>query len=290
MSTEIYYFPGTGNSLAVAREIGEKTNGKLISIPSVIDKERINTEADVIGIIFPVYYIGMINIPLIVQRFVMKLENVNKKYIFAVCTYGGGFGTTLQLLDKMIKSRGGRLSSGFGVHMPQNAFDKPFENKKNLYKDWKKKKLATICESVKAEQEGKFETDGILIKPVVSILERIMKTAFLEPIFLKSMYNAAGFQKNPNLPVGEIISLMDNSYHTDENCTSCNNCAKVCPVHNIKLVDDKPVWQHRCETCLACIKWCPQNAIHGFGELPRSYHHPDVKISDMCKMNIDSSN
>jgi flavodoxin/Pyruvate/2-oxoacid:ferredoxin oxidoreductase delta subunit len=281
MNIEIYYFSGTGNSLAVAREISEKTNGKLIPIPTVMDQEHITTEANVIGIIFPVYYTGIINIPLIVQRFVMKLENINKHYIFAVCTYGGGFGTTLEILDKMIESRGGRLSSGFGVHMPQNAFAKPFENKEKLYEDWKKKKLAMICECVKKEQEGKLDTDSILIKPVVNILERIMKNTMLKPIFLKSMYNAAGFEKNPNLPIVEVIHLMDSSYRTDENCTSCNTCVKVCPVHNIKLVDDKPVWQHHCETCLACIKWCPQNAIHGYGESPKGYHHPDVMISDM---------
>ena len=281
MNIEIYYFSGTGNSLAVAREISEKTNGKLIPIPTVMNHDHITTNADVIGIIFPVYYTGIINIPLIVQRFVMKLQNINKSYIFAVCTYGGGFGTTLKLLDKMINSRGGRLSSGFGVHMPQNAFTKPFENKEKLYQDWKKEKLNTICECVMAKQECKFDTDSILIKPVVNILERIMKTAIFKPIFLKSMSNTAGFKKNPNLPAEEIIHLMDNSYHTDENCTNCNTCAKICPVNNIKLVEGKPVWQHHCETCLACIKWCPQNAIHGYGELPKSYHHPDVMISDM---------
>jgi flavodoxin len=32
MSSEIYYFTGTGNSLAIARDIAGKTNGKLISI------------------------------------------------------------------------------------------------------------------------------------------------------------------------------------------------------------------------------------------------------------------
>ncbi|WP_048190425.1 EFR1 family ferrodoxin [Methanobacterium sp. SMA-27] len=281
MNIEIYYFSGTGNSFAVAREISEKTNGKLIPIPTVMNHDHITTNADVIGIIFPVYYTGIINIPLIVQRFVMKLENINKPYIFAVCTYGGGFGTTLKLLDKMINSRGGRLSSGFGVHMPQNAFTKPFENKEKLYQDWKKEKLATICECVLAKQEYKFDTDSILIKPVVNILERIMKTAIFKPIFLKSMSNTAGFKKNPNLPAEEIIHLMDNSYHTDENCKNCTTCAKICPVHNIKLVEGKPVWQHHCETCLACIKWCPQNAIHGYGEFPKSYHHPDVMISDM---------
>jgi flavodoxin/NAD-dependent dihydropyrimidine dehydrogenase PreA subunit len=281
MNIEIYYFSGTGNSLAVAREISKKMNGKLISISSTIDKEHITSKADVIGIIFPVYYTGILNIPLIVQRFIMRLDTINNHYIFAVCTYGGGFGTTLEILDKLIKSRGGELSSGFGVQMPQNAFTKPFENKEKLYEDWKKKKLFKICEVVMSKEECKLETDAILIKPLINILEWMMKNAVLKPIFLKSMYNTAGFKKNPNLPIEEIISSMDNSYHADDKCTSCNTCVKLCPVHNIKLIDDKPVWHHHCETCLACIKWCPQKAIHGYGELPKSYHHPEVIISDM---------
>jgi len=57
---EIYYFSGTGNSLVVARDIAEKMNGNLISIPSVMDKESITTDADVIGIVFPVYYLGIV--------------------------------------------------------------------------------------------------------------------------------------------------------------------------------------------------------------------------------------
>lgn len=58
MNIEIYYFSGTGNSLEVAREISQKMNGKLIPIPMVMDKEHVTPEADVIGIIFPVYYTG----------------------------------------------------------------------------------------------------------------------------------------------------------------------------------------------------------------------------------------
>ncbi len=83
MSTEIYYFSGTGNSLAVARDIARKTNGKLIPIPSIMDKERIKTDADVIGIVFPVYYEPYGGVPLIVRRFVRKLEGIGSKYIFA---------------------------------------------------------------------------------------------------------------------------------------------------------------------------------------------------------------
>ena len=61
MSVDIYYFSGTGNSLAVARDIAEKTIGKLISIPSVMNKNKIKTNAEVIGVVFPLH--GIFRIP-----------------------------------------------------------------------------------------------------------------------------------------------------------------------------------------------------------------------------------
>ena len=70
MSVDIYYFSGTGNSLVVARDIVEKTNGKLIAIPSVMNKDKIRTDAEAIGVIFPVH--GIFRIPSIVERFVGK--------------------------------------------------------------------------------------------------------------------------------------------------------------------------------------------------------------------------
>ncbi|MGB9978787.1 EFR1 family ferrodoxin [Methanobacterium sp.] len=282
MNLEVYYFSGTGNSLVVAKDIAEKMNGNLISIPSVMDKKSITTNADVIGIVFPVYYLGTVNIPLVVQRFVMKLDDINTKYIFAVCTYGGGSGSTLTMLDKMIRARGGRLASGFGVQMPQNAFKKPFENKIKLYNNWKEKKLDFICEHVKAK-DGWFDTDGLFIGLVVAIIERMMKLDFLSPFFLKSMKKTARLQEDSNFTFDEVIPFMDRSYTADENCTGCSTCSNVCHVCNIKMVSDKPEWKHNCENCLACIKWCPQSAIHGYGELPRGYHHPDVNLSDMLR-------
>ena len=283
MSLEIYYFSGTGNSLVVARDIAEKMEGNLISIPSVMDKKSITTDADMIGIVFPVYYLGTVNIPLVVQRFVMKLDDISTKYIFAVCTYGGGSGSTLTILDKMIKARGGRLASGFGVQMPQNAFKKPFENKTKLYNNWKEKKLNFIYEQLKTKKEGRFDNDGLFIGLVVAIIEAMMKIDFLSHFFLKSMKRAALLREDSNFTFDEIVPFMDRSYTIDENCTGCSTCSKICHVFNIEMVNNGPEWQHHCENCLACIKWCPQNAIHGYGELPRGYHHPDVSISDMLR-------
>lgn len=190
---------------------------------------------------------------------------------------------TFKMLDEMIQAREGQLASGFGVHMPQNAFRKPFENKSKLYNNWKEKKLDFIYERVNTKTEGCFDTDGLFMGLVVNILCMMMKLDFLKPFFINPMKSTAKVSKDSNLTIDEIIPLMDRSYHADDNCTGCNTCSNVCHVRNIKISDNKPVWQNHCENCLACIKWCPQKAIHGYGELPKGYHHPDVKISDMLR-------
>ena len=124
MSINVYYFSGTGNSLVVARDIAEKTNGKLISIPSVMNKDRIKTDANVIGVVFPVH--GIFRIPSIVERFVGKLDDVSSKYIFAVTTYGSMAGGAVKSFRKVVESCGGKLSAGFAVHMPMNNITIPF--------------------------------------------------------------------------------------------------------------------------------------------------------------------
>ena len=75
MSRIIYYFSGTGNSLVVARDIAKKINGQFISIPSVVHQEIIKTEADMIGIVFPMYHHG---VPLIIKRFINKMDDLEK--------------------------------------------------------------------------------------------------------------------------------------------------------------------------------------------------------------------
>lgn len=130
MNTEIYYFSGTGNSLAVARDITEKIHGKLISIPSVMDQQSIEIEADNIGIVFPCYLAQLYGVPLIVERFVRKLENIESKYIFAVCTCGGFESVnalpTLKNLSKIVKSMGGKLTAEFSIKLPMNNLTYPF--------------------------------------------------------------------------------------------------------------------------------------------------------------------
>jgi flavodoxin len=51
----IYYFSGTGNSLAVARDVAAGLHADLIPVASVMSRDRIETDAEVLGFVFPLY-------------------------------------------------------------------------------------------------------------------------------------------------------------------------------------------------------------------------------------------
>jgi Pyruvate/2-oxoacid:ferredoxin oxidoreductase delta subunit len=140
------------------------------------------------------------------------------------------------------------------------------------------KKLEIIYENVHIRKKGKFETRGILVKLLFAPLLLIIKPVFLGRY--KKLSNSS------HLPFNELIPLADKSFHYDEKCNGCGICTRVCPINNIKMVENRPVWQHHCENCFACYGWCPEEAIHGdIVSYNERYHHPEVKISDMLRKN-----
>jgi ferredoxin len=253
-----------------------KINGTLISIPDRIKEEIIKPEADLIGLVFPVFYAtNDSGIPLIIERFVNKLENLRSKYIFAVCTCGYMPGTTIENLGKAIASRGGKLAAGFTLRMTAKNIS---EKKHQKMRVRRKKKIEAISDYVNNRREGKFETRGWLRKIILAPLRALEK-----PIF---MYRYRRLSSTFKKSFKDLIPLADRSFRTKNNCTGCGTCTRVCPVNNIKLVDDKPVWLHHCENCYACYAWCPKNAVCGdIVSYNDWYRNPEVKLSDMLMRN-----
>jgi flavodoxin/ferredoxin len=280
---EIYYFSGTGNTLVVARDLANKTCGKLINVASLIEKEIIISDATIIGIVFPVHYIWNGGIPLVINNFIKKIKNINTKYIFGICIYGMFHGDTIKTLRKIVKAQGGNLSAGFSVKMPYNYITwsgslLPINSDKqqDMYIKWKSK-LDIIYEYVINKKSGRFETTADIFLSLTDLLDIRIKIG-------KPHYQVkAGFLKPTDLPFEKILPLMDKSFTYDEKCNGCGICSQICPARNIKLPENKPLWQHHCEQCFACLQWCPKEAIQ-FGNKTvdgKRYHNPNVKLTDM---------
>ncbi len=293
MATIIYYFSGTGNSLAAARGIARRTNGTLIPIASVVGNKAIRPNADIVGIVFPVYHasFGESGIPLIVRRFVGTLEGIESKYLFAICTHGGMPGATIGSLAAAIESRSGALSAGYAVRMSISYsaiqkighafFNKELETdidadnrKRQVLFARAERKWDVIQGIINGRKKAKLETLGNIARSI------------LVPFFLLQKQAAVSrfrdLSKSSSDSYDELTMFADRSFRVNDRCNGCGVCAKICPVQNIKMVDKRPTWQHGCENCYACFQWCPKDAIHGkIVEYQNKYHHPDVKISDM---------
>lgn len=260
MKTIVYYFSGTGNSLAVAkgisRDIGEC---ELVPIGSTTATLGVIVPAaDRVGIVSPVYFVGL---PSIVAEFSGRLDLSGVRYVFGVMTMGGsGGGSALRQLDTILKEGPGTrgLDSGFSVRMPGNyllMYNSPEEQKREtMLKD------AERCIKEIAEVVGEEAKREIPWSPLLSLVHRIMY-----PRFIAGVHEA------------------DRSFSVDDRCTSCGTCAEVCPVANIRMEGGRPTWLHHCEQCLACIHLCPTEAIQSGKKTEgrTRYRHPSIGIADL---------
>lgn len=256
MSNILYYFTGTGNSLAVAKKIEQKINGfSLVPIHDAI-KQPLPSYSNLIGISFPVYAYRP---PHIVATFLRRLKKEGiGKYIFVIANSGGGPGNVLSHVKRMLKSK--KLQAGFSLHMPFNYL--PFGNvplpseQRKLYTH-AEKRINTIAEIIENRQTH--------FDPVRNVFR-----TYIHPGIVYTL-------AYPTIPT------MDKKFWTDEGCNGCTTCGKVCPVQNIRMHDNKPTWLHHCEQCYACVHWCPVSSIQWGDKTTgkKRYHHPEIKLKEL---------
>jgi ferredoxin len=260
MKTILYYFSGTGNSLAIAKSLCTAI-GECDIIPvatATTNPGPIVPGVERVGIVNPVYFTG---IPSLVAEFAGRLDLTGVRYLFAVETMGGSGGpSALHQLDTILKrSMGNRgLDAGFSVKMPGNyllMYNPPEGQKRDGMLEDSDRYVQEIAGVVKGEKRMKIPSSLLL-----SLIHRVMY-----PRFLGSVHES------------------DRKFSVDERCTSCGTCVEVCPVRNIRLEGGRPTWLHRCEQCLACIQLCPAEAIQAGGKTDgrERYRHPAISIAEL---------
>lgn len=255
MSTTIYYFSATGNSLKVTKNLSEQlTDTKIIQISKKSIPTSKDTQSDKIGFVFPVYNFGL---PVIVKNFIETLPIGKHTYVFAIATCGGMVGAALNQIKKILNKKDINLASSFCVFMPgsdQLMFPTVSEEEQNKLFNDEEKQISTIALAIKSKQHIKYKSNAIM-----SSVYNLLYTATFRP---------KGMGKN---------------FWTDEKCIGCGLCSQVCPANNIVMHDGKPKWEHQCESCLACMQWCPQKSIQYKKTTVKRgrYHNPQINVSEL---------
>lgn len=249
---KIFYYTGTGNSLAVAKQIG----GELISIPKIMNSNNLNFEADVIGIVFPIY---SLEAPKKVQKFLKKAK-FKADYMFAIATYGNMLSAAMYRLQNLARENGFSFDYLNHILMVDN-FLPVFSIEKEIEKI-PQKKIDENLEQIKNDIKNrkKFEVQASLANKVL--------TGTLSAAG-KFMYNGKEAQK----------------YIVNDDCIKCGICAKVCPAGNI-TVEGKVNFKSSCEQCEACLHMCPKNAIHLKNEKSKArWRNPEVTLNEIIEAN-----
>jgi NAD-dependent dihydropyrimidine dehydrogenase PreA subunit len=275
VSTEIYYFSGTGNSLHVAKELQKRMPGtKLLPIAGLLHKESIHTHSEVVGFVFPIH---MMTYPFPVKKFLKKLDVRSVDYIFAVSVKGGTFILSDLQLTRILIKKGKRLDCYFDLKMPYNSPTgvmpvripgminyPPAETEISELESHLQSRLDTIKTIVMNKEKNPADDSphgfSLLLKKIVSIL----------------MAPFENFKERSKI-----------NYYADHTCTGCGICEKVCLSGKINMSAGKPVWQKQvqCYFCYACFAYCPLQAIlvrKLYTEKQGRYVNPDVTAHEIA--------
>lgn len=251
MTSTIYYFSATGNTLHIAKIMADKMGAELLpmtsSMGAVCDSGRI-------GFLFPTYFWGA---PRTVVSFINKLNiTAQNPYIFAVSTCGGVPGGVLGFTQQLLARRNLQLSYGKTITSVANFIEKYNPRVKSAAK------LTNRAEQA-AEQAAEQIMAGVHTK--------IRRATLIDKRFYK-IYTDQKLDQ-------------DRGFHADGRCTGCGICANVCPNRNIVIKDGRPEFQHHCEHCTACIHWCPQTALqwNNSTQTRSRYHHPAVSLKEIVE-------
>lgn len=282
MSTEIYYFSGTGNSLHVAQELQARIpETHLIPIVSLLHRDTVKASAETVGLVFPQYASST---PKLIDRFIDKLDLAAAKYIFAIVTRGGTTCYAFGQVDKLLEKKGRRLDAYFVLTMPSGS--------EPLVEEYAEK--ITEKRIARLESEMLERLDSIQATITAQEINREEDCRGIDappPAFLKPYMPIIRLLEPHLIPLGKLAESRF-GFYADSKCNGCGLCERVCLAQKIRMVNGKPVWQKKAECfgCLACLNYCPEMSIQVESTwylkswTPKNgrYHHPKTSPKDIA--------
>lgn len=259
MKCVIYYFTGTGNNLAIAKQLAKELgNTTILPMKELLKQKEIPAAYDWVGFTAPSYFS---HVPPFVEQCMDGVIYTEKQKIFLIAGCGGNRGLSIQDMRKKVIESGKVTSLEYMVTLSgsyilsYNAFPKWYND---FVRKMSYKKITKIANEMRENKSRKPLGKGIFYQEKYE--ERIQQS-------IKGM------------------SKVCEKYTVDSNCTGCEICTKVCPVGNIVMKDGKPVFGDSCNQCMACIQWCPAKAIDCEQKAKNRtrYHHKDISVRDITE-------
>jgi NAD-dependent dihydropyrimidine dehydrogenase PreA subunit/flavodoxin len=245
----IFYFSGSGNSYAVAKQVADCMEGEQVLPLTRFKDFKQCDNSERIGIVFPCYGASAPDIVLDFKKELFRHIDKKGKYVFAIITYAHSpAGSYLDFKED--------VDAWFKVKMPENDIfgtTAPTPEKEKVI-------LAKSVTLVNSFIEDIRNKKAVLMYRSIPGIRFLSKQGYK---YVKSMHKDFG-----------------KKLYADEKCVRCKECTKFCPVLNITF-DVKPIWGTNCVNCCGCVNRCPKEAIQIGNKTQgkRRYVHPDfIKI------------
>ena len=217
----IFYFTGTGNSLAAAQTIARATGDMLADIGASYKRKDFDftlEQGEQLGFVFPTYYWTT---PAIVDTFVKlaRFRTGNREafapgYCFAVVSCGRFVGNAARVFEtRLLASQGINLDASFSVRSVGNCTF--------LYAPAQGERREQLLAN--AELEARRVAERVRQRERVHAEHR-------NPV---GVLLSAAFERDEKpCPTA--------SFHTLPTCIHCGRCAELCPTNTITLIEGAP--------------------------------------------------
>jgi len=231
----IVYFSGTGNSRFAAEYLAKKLQVDVLDAGKQIKTGENGDFSSQSMLVFAAPIYGW-RIPRVFDNYIRNAQFSENQDIYFVLTCGDDIGNAGAYVEKLCLEKGLNCRGVLEVVMPENyiaMFNTP---------DWDdaseivRRALPVLDLGASCIAEDKPFPTG------KHHLGDRLKSGLVNDLFYKLFVKA-------------------DLFYAKENCVSCGKCADVCPLNNIRLHDNRPVWGINCTHCMACICGCPVEAI-----------------------------
>ena len=252
----ILYFSGTGNGMAISRQLAERLGEQVMPLSRAVARDL--SQERRIGLVFPCYWF---NAPRAVTELLPRLQLPKDAYVFIVIPCGAQAGNAIWTVRRMLAAKGVEVSYSHKIRVPDNSAVGFGRNPNDQV--WKFDRYAGRLERIAAD-----------------IAAGVRRCHY-------AWWGLAGALCAIPAVQRRTLPMLTPAVNADR-CIACGICAKVCPQGNIAIRDGKACCGDDCTQCLACVHFCPQQAVEiNSKPTPKAhqYHHPKVTVDDMLGNN-----